>query len=305
MPFCQNCGRKLAENEVCNCTSGAAPTPVPTPAPAAAPQPAPAEAPAPKPEAAPAPKAEAAPAPAPKPEEKPATAAAPQTPPPAAPKPQPAPKPAPQPAPAPQQVYPNAAAQLPKKKKTPVGLIIAIILIPIVLIVLLVVGILAAILLPAMSGYVSKSKISSANASANSISKAVDSSLTDLDMQGVKISGYYVVCSDKKNNYNLPENFDEDEFYKQMKNYYSDSEKHEWFAVVEYSSCTYAAVSEGWKEQLVGTYPYSSTADGPCYYDTYYLSTTKRTKASLTKLYNDAAKKVKEKAESASYYDYY
>ncbi len=311
MPFCQNCGRKLAENEVCNCTSGAAPTPVPTPttAPAAAPQPAPAEAPAPKPEAAPAPKAEAAPAPAPKPEEKPATAAAPQTPPPAAPKPQPAPapapKPAPQPAPAPQQVYPNAAAQQPKKKKTPVGLIIAIILIPIVLIVLLVVGILAAILLPAMSGYVSKSKISSANASASSISKAVDSSLTDLDMQGVKISGYYVVCSDKKNNYNLPENFDEDEFYKKMKNYYSDSEKHEWFAVVEYSSCTYAAVSEGWKEQLVGTYPYSSTADGPCYYDTYYLSTTKRTKASLTKLYNDAAKKVKQKAEEASYYDYY
>ena len=309
MPFCQNCGRKLAENEVCNCTSGAAPTPVPTPAPAAAPQPAPAEAPAPKPEAAPAPKAEAAPAPAPKPEEKPATAAAPQTPPPAAPKPQPAPapapKPAPQPAPAPQQVYPNAAAQQPKKKKTPVGLIIAIILIPIVLIVLLVVGILAAILLPAMSGYVSKSKISSANSSASSISKAVNSSLTDLDTQGVKISGYYVVCSDKKNNYNLPENFDEDEFYKKMKNYYSDSEKHEWFAVVEYSSCTYAAVSEGWKEQLVGTYPYSSTADGPCYYDTYYLSTTKRTKASLTKLYNDAAKKVKQKAEEASYYDYY
>ena len=269
MPFCQNCGRKLAENEVCNCTSGAAPAPVPTPAPAAAPQPAPAEAPAPKPEAAPAPKAEAAPAPAPKPEEKPANAAAPQTPPPAAPKPQPAPAPKPQPAPAPapQQVYPNAAAQQPKKKKTPVGLIIAIILIPIVLIVLLVVGILAAILLPAMSGYVSKSKISSANAAASSISKAVDSSLTDLDMQGVKISGYYVVCSDKKNNYNLPENFDEDEFYKQMKNYYSDSEKQEWFAVVEYSSCTYAAVSEGWKEQLVGTYPYSSTADGPCYYD--------------------------------------
>ncbi len=156
-----------------------------------------------------------------------------------------------------------------------------------------------------MSGYVSKSKISSANASASSISKAVNSSLTDLDMQGVKISGYYVVCSDKKNNYNLPENFDEDEFYKQMKNYYSDSEKHEWFAVVEYGKCTYAADSETWKNEIVGTSPNAATTDGPCYYDTYYLSTTKRTKASLTKLYNDAAKKVKEKAESASYYDYY
>ncbi|MBO7395324.1 MAG: hypothetical protein J6U16_04300 [Ruminococcus sp.] len=337
MPFCQNCGRKLAENEICNCTSGAAPTPVPTPAPAAAPTPvptpeaAPAPAPAPKPAETTAPKP--APAPAPKPAEtaapKPAPAPAPkpvnntpqQTTPPPAPKPQPAPAPAPKPQPAPapqnvntaqqvnntQAVYQNVNVQQKPKKKTSVGLIIAIILIPIVLIVLLILGILAAILIPSMTGYVNKSKVSSANASANSISKAVNSALIEMDESNFNVGGsYYIICSDKENNYNVPtENFDEDELYKKIKNLYADSEKCEWFAVVEYGSCTYVAESETWKNEIVGTYPNTATPDGPCYYDTYYLSTTKREKASLTKLYNEAAKKVKQKAEDASSYYYY
>ena len=229
------------------------------------------------------------------------------------------PPPAPKPAPAPQTVnaaqqvntnqavYNNVNVQQKPKKKTSVGLIIALILIPIVLIILIIVLILAAILIPSMSGYVKKSKVNSANASASSISKAVSSALTDMDSQGFTIgNSYYVICSDKKNNYNVPsENFDEDALYKSIKNYYADYNKSEWFAVVEYGSVTYVAASEGWKDEIVGTYPKTATPDGPCYYDTYYLSTTKREKASLTKLYNDAAKKVKQKAEDASYYDYY
>ena len=342
MPFCQNCGRKLAENEVCNCASGTAPTPAPAPAPApaAAPTPAPAPAPAaapvpapaaaPTPAPAPAPAAAPTPAPAPaaapkpvnngqavqtpppaaQPAPKPANAAA-QTPPPApkpAPAPQSAPKPAPQPVPNPAQqpAYANAAAQQPKKKKSSVGLIIAIILIVVVLVILLILGVLAAIFIPGMLGYVNKSKVSSANSSASSIYKAASSSLTELDEQGYSIGGtYYIVCSDKENNYNLPENFNEDEFYKSMKNYFADSEKMEWFAVVEYGSVTYTADSETWKNEIVGTYPNQATTDGPSYYDKYYLSSSKREKASLTKLYNDAAQKVKQKAEDASYWSFY
>lgn len=295
MPFCQNCGRKLAENEVCNCTSGAAPTPTPAPVPTPAPSPAP------KPAETAAPK----PAPTPAPAPKPINNTSQQTTPPPAPKPQPAP--APQQMNTNQAYYQNVNVQQKPKKKTSVGLIIALILIPVVLIVLLVLAILAAILVPGMLGYVNKSKVSSANASANNISKAVNSALTEMDSDGFNVGGsYYIICSDKKNNYNVPaENFDETELYDKIKEFYADSENTEWFAVVEYGSCTYAANSETWKNEIVGTCPKAATTDGPCYYDTYYLSTTKREKASLTKLYNEAAKKVKEKAEEASSYYFY
>lgn len=275
MPFCQNCGKRLAENEVCNCTAtNPNPTPVPKPSPQNTNN------------------NSVNPAPAPKPNNQNVSNGT--TPPPA-------------PQPAPQAAYQNVSAQQ-TKKKTPVGLIIAIILIPIVLIVLLVIGLLAAILVPSMIGYTNKSKVTSANANASSLYKGLNSSLVEMDSAGYKISGssYYIICSDKKNNYNVPtDNFDEDKFYKTLKNYYSDSEKGEWFAVVEYGSVSYVASSESWKNQLVGTYPKAATPDGPSYYDTYYLSTTKREKASLTKLYNEAAKKVKQKAEDASYYNYY
>lgn len=303
MPFCQNCGRKLAENEVCNCTSGTAANAAPAPAPQPTPAPTPVQAPKPAPTPAPAPQPANGGAQTPPPAPKPVNSGA-QTPPPA---PKPAPQPQPAPAPQPQGVYTNVNVQQQPKKKTSVGLIIALILIPIILIVLIVVLILAAILVPSMSGYVKKSKVSSANATSNSIYKAVTSSLTDMDANGYSIGGgYYIICSDKENNYNVPtEHFNEDVLYKNIDSYFKDNQNCEWFAVVEYGSVTYAASSESWKDEIVGSYPSAATTDGPCYYDTYYLSTTKRTKASLTKLYNDAAKKVKEKAEEASYYSFY
>ena len=55
------------------------------------------------------------------------------------------------------------------------------------IVVIAIIGVLAAILVPSMLGYVRKSKISSANSTAASIYKAINSGLTELDEEGVDI----------------------------------------------------------------------------------------------------------------------
>lgn len=59
------------------------------------------------------------------------------------------------------------------------------------IVVIAIIGVLAAILVPTMLGYVRKSKISSANSTASSVYKAVNSTLTELDEEGVDIGGSY------------------------------------------------------------------------------------------------------------------
>lgn len=53
------------------------------------------------------------------------------------------------------------------------------------IVVIAIIGVLAAILVPAMLGYVKKSKITSANSSAKSIYTAAQSALTDMDTEDV------------------------------------------------------------------------------------------------------------------------
>ncbi|MCR4889584.1 MAG: type II secretion system GspH family protein [Ruminococcus sp.] len=59
------------------------------------------------------------------------------------------------------------------------------------IVVIAIIGVLAAILVPTMLGYVRKSKISSANSTASSVYKAVNSTLTELDEEGIDIGGSY------------------------------------------------------------------------------------------------------------------
>lgn len=57
------------------------------------------------------------------------------------------------------------------------------------IVVIAIIGVLAAILVPSLLGYVKKSKITSADSAANSVMKAINSSLTELDEMGVIIDG--------------------------------------------------------------------------------------------------------------------
>ncbi|MDE6519882.1 MAG: type II secretion system GspH family protein [Ruminococcus sp.] len=55
------------------------------------------------------------------------------------------------------------------------------------IVVIAIIGVLAAILVPTMLGYVRKSKLSSANTTASSVYKAINSALTELDEEGIDI----------------------------------------------------------------------------------------------------------------------
>ena len=56
------------------------------------------------------------------------------------------------------------------------------------IVVIAIIGVLAMILVPSMLGYVRKSKVSSANSAAATVQKAMNTSLIELDEEGVDIS---------------------------------------------------------------------------------------------------------------------
>lgn len=64
------------------------------------------------------------------------------------------------------------------------------------IVVIAIIGVLAAILVPSLLGYVKKSKISSADSAANSVMKAINSTLTELDEMGVIIDGEGFIAFD-------------------------------------------------------------------------------------------------------------
>lgn len=67
------------------------------------------------------------------------------------------------------------------------------------IVVIAIIGVLAAILVPTMLGYVKKSKISSANSTASSIYKAINSALVELDEEGVDVGGtWYATIANGK-----------------------------------------------------------------------------------------------------------
>ena len=56
------------------------------------------------------------------------------------------------------------------------------------IVVIAIIGVLAAILVPSMLGYVKKSKVSSANSNAKNLYDAVNTTLTELDSEGVSLT---------------------------------------------------------------------------------------------------------------------
>lgn len=286
MPFCQNCGRPLAENEICTCQNNNAAAAPSAPNQAQV-DPAPAQNGAVQPNPAPAQNNAAQQRPVPPPVQNNNAYR--------------------------QQVYPqqpiyNNVVQQPQKKQSKAWVLL--IIIPIIFIVLIVGGILAAILVPSMMGYTKKSKFTSANSAASSLYKAANSTLTEMDSEGYIISGYYIISSNSSYNYNVPsEKFDINEFYDGIEEFFSDSSNYEWFVVVENGYTSYSAISDDWSSTgAVGTYP-AGTNMTPKYYGdssySYSSSSSSSEKRSLTQLYNYAADKVYELASSYSNEDSY
>ena len=138
----------------------------------------------------------------------------------------------------------------PPQKKGPNGcLIAALICIPIFLVI---VAVLAAILVPAMLGYMKKAKSAKANDLAKQLYRAASTAAVDLDEKGVNLDGYFICgeYSDGVTEVNLTE------FRETMESYLDAEFDCTYFVVVEGGSCTYACVQTD--DGDYGTYPLTS-----------------------------------------------
>lgn len=128
------------------------------------------------------------------------------------------------------------------------------------IVVIAIIGVLAAILVPSMLGYVRKSKISSANTAASNVYKAINSALTELDEEGIDVSGLYVLtCTngtwgDAAKTPTLGDAASKLTFNKKVKNFFSDIEKIQaGSAQIAGGACV--AVATAQDSTYTGTYP--------------------------------------------------
>ncbi|MBQ9895493.1 MAG: hypothetical protein IJM38_08935 [Ruminococcus sp.] len=112
-----------------------------------------------------------------------------------------------------------------------------------------------------MVGYVKKSKKTTLNAHASSLEKAFASALTDLDVEGVDLSGKYIISSDDSMNVNA-ESKPVDKIKSQTKNYFDDIVKIDYFVVIDNGCPIYAVIKNKDDDTYIGTYPaYTLPAD--------------------------------------------
>lgn len=151
------------------------------------------------------------------------------------------------------------------------------------------------ILYPTMIGYVAKSKQSTINSVANSMSKAANTALTEMDEQGLDIDGTFIIGSDSNGglNHNVKSDFDMETFSSAMDEYYSDYSELSYFLVVNDGVCEYAVCQRPDDEdfaEFLGTYPIKSVPkdfDGS-FFET-KPATTDEEKLTFQELYDMAA----------------
>ena len=118
------------------------------------------------------------------------------------------------------------------------------------IVVIAIIGVLAAILVPAMLGYVKKSKITSANSSAASLYDAINTVLTELDEDGVD-TGAITKINHTKNattvtftDTEADPTADGKEVYKSIKEYFNEVKKVEFKSTIVGGTCAAVAVKQ-------------------------------------------------------------
>jgi len=102
-----------------------------------------------------------------------------------------------------------------------------------------IIPVIIAIFVPSALGYVRKAKTVSATNTANTVYRAANSALEDLDEMDVNTLGDYIIASDASKNVNVP--FDAEKFYN-AGYYYDDFSDKDYFVIVENGYCTGCAV---------------------------------------------------------------
>ncbi len=143
------------------------------------------------------------------------------------------------------------------------------------------------ILYPSMIGFVKKSKQSSMNSSAHSLSMAASAALTDMDEQGLDMDGIFIISSDGSLNYNISSSFDMGTFLSYTSEYFNDISELNYFVVISDGVCVYAACENSETPEYIGTYPLKEL---PCEYDGDKLKTQPMTtddeKLTLQEIYD-------------------
>ena len=107
------------------------------------------------------------------------------------------------------------------------------------IVVIAIIGVLAAILVPATLGYVRKSTVSGANSAANTIQKAINTTLTEFDEEGVDI-GQFNLVSGKGSGLTLSSDANQDNsgrFRNKIKNYMDKVDQYQIYAIIEGGVC--------------------------------------------------------------------
>ncbi len=122
------------------------------------------------------------------------------------------------------------------------------------IVVIAIIGVLAAILIPALLGYVKKSKVTAANSSAASLYNAINTVLTELDEEGID-TGAITGLSYKKGDTSVSVNKaaagsaaaaadSPAEVYKALKEYFNDVDKLNFEANCEGGTCVAVACAQ-------------------------------------------------------------
>ena len=121
------------------------------------------------------------------------------------------------------------------------------------IVVIAIIGVLAAILVPAMLGYVKKSKITTANTTAKSIFNALNTSLVDMDSDGLALptgAGQTGISGD---------NIGDSSLKARVLTYFSDVKKvKEWSYKLTDGQCVAVAAMNG---TYPGSYPKQMTVE--------------------------------------------
>lgn len=137
------------------------------------------------------------------------------------------------------------------------------------IVVIAIIGVLAAILVPAMLGYVTRSKITSANSNAKEVSTGINSGLTDLDTEDTDLSTLlskdgYKIDWDKTEVEGMTAEAASDataevKLQAKVVGYFADIKKLDGVAAqLDAEGCVGVAIQDG---NYIGTYPFGVTED--------------------------------------------
>ncbi|MDE7363356.1 MAG: type II secretion system protein [Ruminococcus sp.] len=140
------------------------------------------------------------------------------------------------------------------------------------IVVIAIIGVLAAILVPTMLGYVKKSKISSANQTAASIYKAINSALVELDEEGVDVGGDWEMASTNGGAFStIPTGTTSDKVTKKITNFFAEISKTKEVKA-KMSGGTCKAVAAAVDSTYIGTFPAGVVTTDT--FDTYKVTAT-------------------------------